>query len=281
MMWWHIIWFLPMAVVLWLVYEWVEHNWIQYTVTETECSRIPAGQQIKLCLISDLHNNKKNLPELLLQIEKFAPELILLAGDMVDRHKEENPEAEAFLQALSGLPYPVYYSVGNHEGSMMEKQPEAWNAYRNRIGCRIKFLDNQSDTIRLGSLRIAVTGLSLPKIFYRKGALCEKKEELPVLSIPENDLHILLAHNPEYARLYDRYQADLIVSGHLHGGLLRLPWIGGVVSPRLRLAGKDAGLVSLSRSSSMYISRGLGSHTIPLRFFNRVEVNFLILKGKR
>lgn len=280
MMWWHIIWFLPVAVVLWLVYEWIEHHWIQYTVTETECSRLPADRQIKLCLISDLHNNKKNLPELLLQIEKFAPELILLAGDLVDRHKAENPEAEAFLLELSRLQCPVYYSVGNHEGAMMEKQPEVWQAYMNRIGHTVKFLDNETDCIRRKSLYIAVTGLSLPKIFYKKGSLYEKKEELPELSIPENDLHILMAHNPEYARLYDRYDADLIVSGHLHGGLLRLPWIGGVVSPRLRLAGKDAGLVSLSGNSSMYISRGLGSHTIPLRFFNRVEVNFLILKGR-
>ena len=78
--------------------------------------------------------------------------------------------------------------------------------------------------------------------------------------------------------MYGRYRANLVVAGHLHGGLLRLPFVGGVVSPRLRFTGPDAGLVKLSADSQLFISRGLGSHTIPLRFFNRVEVNFLVLK---
>jgi len=89
-----------------------------------------------------------------------------------------------------------------------------------------------------------------------------------------------MAHHPEYAQLYEVYHADLIVSGHLHGGLLRLPWIGGVLSPRLRLPDCDAGLLELQNNSKLFVSRGLGSHTIPLRFFNRVEVNFLTLKRK-
>ena len=91
----------------------------------------------------------------------------------------------------------------------------------------------------------------------------------------------MMAHNPEYADLYKKYKADFIVAGHLHGGLLRLPFIGGVVSPRLRLIqGCDAGLVKLPDNSLLFVSRGIGFHTIPLRFFNRAEMNFLVLKGK-
>ena len=103
----------------------------------------------------------------------------------------------------------------------------------------------------------------------------------PEINIPEHKFQILLAHHPEYASIYDKYNADFIVSGHLHGGLVRLPGVGGVVSPRLRLPDCDAGLMELSGDSKIFISRGLGSHTIPLRFFNRVEVNFLTLKGKK
>lgn len=278
-MWWYSFILLPAAVLLWLAYEWIEHTWVQYVTTEVECRNIPENQEIKICLVSDLHNNKKNLQKLLEQIHRFAPEFILLAGDIVDKHKAENSQAEAFLQTLSELDCPVYYSVGNHEATMMEKQPEAWRTYMERIGHTMIFLNNQSVCTTVKSVRFAISGLSLTKSFYKKGTLYENERELPELSVPEHEFHILLAHNPEYAELYHRYHANLVVSGHLHGGLVRLPFVGGLISPRLRLTKKDAGLVSLSQDSSMFISRGLGSHTIPLRFFNRVEVNFLVLKG--
>ena len=128
---------------------------------------------------------------------------------------------------------------------------------------------------------IFVSGLSLPKEFYKKGSLYKKVDHLPNFFIPENCFHIMLAHNPEYANLYEKYEADLILSGHLHGGLMRLPFIGGIISPRLRFSGCDAGLISLKKGSKLFISRGLGSHTIPLRFFNRVEINFLVLSGNK
>ena len=91
----------------------------------------------------------------------------------------------------------------------------------------------------------------------------------------------MLAHDPEYVHFYDKYKADLVLSGHLHGGLMRLPRIGGLVSPRLRFPGRDAGLIPLDNGKNLFISRGLGSHTIPLRFFNRVEINFIVLKGTK
>ena len=278
-MWWYILFFFPAVILLWLAYEWLEHTWVQYGTTKIINQTLPKNKQLKMCLISDLHNNKKNLSKLLKQIRQFSPEIILLAGDLIDKHKLENRRAEDFLFALSKLNCPVFYSVGNHEGSMMEKHPDAWNAYMHRIGDTVQFLDNQSICIKTKSLHLAISGLSLPKIYYKKGCLYESSAELPDFSIPEHDFHILLAHNPEYVKMYQKYHADLIVSGHLHGGLLRLPFIGGIVSPRLRLPGKDAGLVPLENGSHMFISRGLGSHTIPLRFFNRAEVNFLILEG--
>lgn len=278
MMWWYLILLLPVAVVLWLLYEWVEHQWVKYSTTDVECPSLPANQELRLCLISDLHNNKKNIPELMARIQAYSPDLILLAGDMVDKHNAQNTQAENFLQALSELKLPTYYSVGNHEAYLLEHHLEAWNKYFHAIENYVCFLDNRSISLAANK-DIAISGLSLPDFYYKKGSLQKSEEALPALSIPKNSFHILMAHNPEYAKMYQRYHADFIVSGHLHGGLLRLPFIGGLVSPRLRFTKQDAGLVKLSDTSSLFISRGLGSHTIPLRFFNRVEVNFLILRG--
>lgn len=278
-MWWYLLLFVLVVVILWLFYEYLEHTLVQYTSTIVECQKLPKDTELRICLMSDLHNNRKRLDKLVRRIYEFAPDLILLAGDLVDKHASENLQAESFLAALADLGVPMYYSMGNHESSMKEKQPEAWKNYEKTVRETAQLLDNSGAFLQTLP-GVYVTGLSLPKEFYKKGGLYKSEENLPEINIPENCFHIMLAHNPEYVNLYKKYHADFILSGHLHGGLLRLPLIGGVVSPRLRLPeGCDAGLVRLPEGNQMFVSRGLGSHTIPLRFFNRVEVNFLVLKG--
>lgn len=76
--------------------------------------------------------------------------------------------------------------------------------------------------------------------------------------------------------MYGKYNPDLILSGHLHGGLVRLPFLGGLVSPRYRFPKQDAGIYKHG-NAALFISRGLGSHTIPLRAFNRAELTILTL----
>lgn len=278
-MWWYFLIIFPVAVILWLIYEWIEHTFIQYNSTSVECQKLPQNTEVRVCLMSDLHNNRKRLDKLVKNIYEFAPDFILLAGDFVDKHKTENLQAESFLNALSELGVPMYYSMGNHESSWREKKPEAWKKYEKIVRETTHLLDNSGMRLQTHP-DIYVSGLSLPKEYYKKGGLYNCAEYLPEISIPEHCFHIMMAHNPEYVKLYDKYHADFIVSGHLHGGLLRLPGIGGVVSPRLRLPkGCDAGVVQLSNETILVVSRGLGSHTIPLRFFNRVEVNFLVLQG--
>ena len=277
-MWWYVLFFLPVAVLLWLVYEWWEHRWIQYATTEVEFQKLPKNQELRLCLVSDLHNNRKDIEQLTKRIGAFSPEVILLAGDLVNKHKTQNLHAEKFLKAVAALSVPVLYSAGNHELSLAENYPEEWNRYLKKLPSNVQYLENES-VLLPGDRGICISGLSLPAIFYKKGSLHNQEESLPELALPEHKLHILMAHHPEYAGMYKKYQADFIVSGHLHGGLLRLPFVGGVLSPRLRLPDCDAGQKKLPDGSTLFVSRGLGSHTIPLRFFNRVEVNFLILKG--
>lgn len=271
--------FLPSVSIVWLVYEWFEHNAIQYKTTKIPFEKWNDQPNLKLCLITDLHNNWKNIEKVTKKIREFAPELILLAGDMVDKHKEKNSHAEQFIMELSNIA-PVYYSVGNHEETLMKEYPKSWETYFHHVKDKVCFLNNEG-CYAYNDQNIVISGLSLPKEFYKKGSLYTKVEHLPKISIPKNSFHIMLAHNPEYAKLYTKYKADLILSGHLHGGLMRLPLIGGLVSPRLRFPGCDSGIISLKNDRKLFISRGLGSHTIPLRFFNRVEINFLVVCGAK
>ena len=92
---------------------------------------------------------------------------------------------------------------------------------------------------------------------------------------------ILLAHNPEYFDTYAVWGADLILSGHVHGGIMRLPVFGGVLSPKLVFFPKYDGGHFAKNGSHMVLSRGLGMHTIPIRIFNPAELVIVHLRPKR
>ena len=84
--------------------------------------------------------------------------------------------------------------------------------------------------------------------------------------------NILIAHNPDYFSTYADWGADLVVSGHIHGGLMKLPVLGGVISPALRLFPEYDGGEYKKGKSTMILSRGLGTHTLPIRIFNPGEL---------
>ena len=96
---------------------------------------------------------------------------------------------------------------------------------------------------------------------YKKFGACDKKR-----------ISILLAHNPEQFDKYALWHPDYVLSGHVHGGIVNIPPFGGVISPQLKLFPKyDAGLFEAG-DSTMILSRGLGTHTIPVRVLNKAEV---------
>jgi predicted MPP superfamily phosphohydrolase len=88
----------------------------------------------------------------------------------------------------------------------------------------------------------------------------------------ENACRILIAHNPDFFEQYAAWGADVVVSGHVHGGIMRLPFFGGVVSPRLTLFPEYDGGRFEKGQAVMILSRGLGTHTLPLRIFNPGEL---------
>ena len=91
--------------------------------------------------------------------------------------------------------------------------------------------------------------------------------------------NLLIAHNPDYFSEYAKWGADLTLSGHVHGGIMRLPWLGGVLSPSYRLFPKYDGGVFRENGAIMLLGRGMGSHTIPLRFFNPAQLYEVTLKS--
>lgn len=267
--------------ILFLLYGYASNFFLKIEDYELVSSGIEADTTI--VLLTDLHNceHGPGNRRLRQEIDTISPELVCIAGDMVVKGESAGTERKqdpghviSFLSELAES-YTVCYAPGNHETRM-----EGYEEYRQSLKkAGIQYLENETVTTEAG---IAVTGLDLPAYWYHK---CWEKrrfsegvmEEL-LGPCREDRFHILLAHNPEYFPFYAAWGADLTLSGHVHGGIMRLPFAGGVIAPSLRLFPRyDAGLYEIE-GRYMVLSRGLGLHHIRLRFFNRPELSRIRLK---
>lgn len=242
-------------------------------------------RKLRIVLLSDLHNKSygKDNEKLLSAIGEAGPDLILSAGDLMTSVPEKSMEvAERLVEKLAAR-YPFYYGNGNHEYRIYheeEKYGGMGKEYRSVLEtCRIRLLENETAQLPLYGIRIA--GLDLRREHYKKF----KEGELPPSEInellgtcQEDWFTILIAHNPAFFESYAAWGADLTLSGHVHGGVMRLPFLGGVLSTSFRLFPKyDGGLFTIG-SKAMVVSRGLGSHTIPIRVFNPAELVIIDLE---
>ena len=239
-----------------------------------------------LVFLSDLHNAGygEGNQNLLAAVRNQSPAAVLVGGDMVTAN--EKVETSRALSLLDGLTkqYPVYYANGNHE-CRLKHQPEKYgNAYE-KYSSAIKslgvhLLENACQLLEIEKTKLAVWGCELPAEYFRRGRLPKLDGAVlrRLLGEPVPDVfNLLLAHQPEYFPAYAKWGADLTLSGHLHGGMVRLPLVGGVISPRFRLfPWYDQGLYE-EDGRKLIVSAGLGNHTIPLRINNPPELSVIDL----
>lgn len=230
-------------------------------------------------VLSDLHDkafghqNKK----LLAAIDKIKPEAVYIAGDMITALPgRQFDDTIAFLKSLSEK-YPVYYGSGNHEYRMRintEKYGNMSSEYEEKIrNMGIVRLYTGSTVSHRKDVK--VYGLEIDRMYYRKWKMPKMPVDYTLQKIgkAEQDCFtILLAHNPEYFDNYAKSGVDLVLSGHVHGGVARIPFFGGVISPKFRLFPKYDGGLFVKNKTTMILSRGLGCHTIPVRFLNPGEL---------
>ena len=233
----------------------------------------------RIMFLSDLHNKEYGVGNriLLQAIDELSPDLVLVGGDMLRAKPGASFEkASAFVNAC-GKKYPVYYALGNHEYRARIYPEDYGTMYRDYMksfeGGGIRFLDNES--VLLPEFGIRLTGLTLDKDYYKRFGKRKLKEDYLPETIGEADSscwQILLAHNPEYFPDYAVWKPDLVLAGHMHGGVARIPGCKGVMSPALMLFPHYDGGLFEEHGSRMVISRGLGMHTIPVRLFNPGEL---------
>jgi len=247
----------------------------RYTAADERIKR-----KVRAVVLADLHNKsygKKN-ERLLAAIREQEPDFVLVAGDIPTAVPGMSLEpALDFLRELA-KDYPIYYGNGNHE-HRLKLYPKTYQDMAERYGQALKEMGIEplvnSHSV-LKELGIAIYGLELDKLYYKRFHIRDMPPEYMEETLGKRDeafYTVLLAHNPDYFPKYAAWGADLVLSGHVHGGVARVPfWGKGLISPSMRLFPKYDGGIFHEDKSAMVLSRGLGMHTIHIRIFNPAEL---------
>lgn len=257
----------------------------RFVVREYEVASPKLAKPCTMVLLSDLHNKSfgDQNEKLLARIREISPDVVLIAGDMLTAEKGKDYTQALSLTCRLAEQYKLYYGMGNHEYRLKIYPEQYGDMYRqyedglHRGGVRPLVNENPD----LPEFHIAVCGAEIDRRFYKRfGKYPMEETYLPGLlgEAKKDSFQILIAHNPDYFEQYAEWGADLVVSGHVHGGIMRLPLLGGVLSPNLTLFPKYDGGTFRYRKSTMVLSRGLGTHTLPLRIFNPGELVLIRLR---
>lgn len=253
------------------------------TVTEyhiKDCLCPISFDGFRIVHLSDLHNaefgdGNKNLFEV---IKKQNPDIIVITGDMIiGKPNTDVTMAVDFVNSLCEIA-PVYYSMGNHELRVSlyeDTYGDMWQQFMNRISPDVNLLFDKQITISKKNDSIQLYGLNLTSELYKRIVKTPMPKEYltSLFGLCNHDkYHIFLAHNPDYFEDYTAWGANLTFSGHVHGGMIRIPWLGGALSPMIHFFPKyDKGLFE-NDNKYMILSGGLGNHTFKFRVNNLPEV---------
>ncbi len=235
--------------------------------------------------LSDLHNKQYGAhnEKLFKAIDACCPDAILIGGDILTATpgKSVEPAAE-FVRRLAEK-YLIYYANGNHE-QRLDLYPETYGT----MGEEYETLLAEAGVSRLLNAAeynaehgVEIVGCQLNRRFYKRFEKVSMKATYLHKILPKKTqgmYTILLAHNPDYFQEYIEWGADLVLSGHVHGGVMRLPYFGGVLGTNFRLFPKYDGGKFTEDGKVMIVSRGLGAHTLPLRVFNPAELVEVVIK---
>lgn len=231
----------------------------------------PAFDGYTIALVSDLHNHPWG-SSLTDAIRQEQPDMIALCGDLIDSFRTNTETAVSFAAEAARIA-PVYYVTGNHEARAADT-PALLNALS---GVGVTVLNDAWETLTRQGSAIRIAGVRDPA--YRGGQRAATETALRYVLDGET-YTILLSHRPELLELYAACGADVALTGHAHGGQVRLPWLGGVIAPDQGLFPRyTEGVYRLNRTD-MVVSRGLGNSVVPVRVNNPPELVIVTLRAE-
>jgi predicted MPP superfamily phosphohydrolase len=263
------------VLLLGALFCWTQQNLIQIDEVVVSSDRLPAAfNGLRIAVVSDLHGKQFGTGNatLLQKLKALSPDLIAITGDVVDDASQISmlPDLARSLTAIA----PTYYVTGNHEWAI--RQARTVKSLLKEGG--VTALTNTYVTYEKNTQTLVLAGVDDPN------GLADQKtpEELAdeIYGETGGAFWVLLAHRNEPERYAMEHGPDLTLCGHAHGGIIRLPFVGGLLGTDRKLFPKyTSGLWSTSSGGTVFISRGLGNVRHTLRLFNRPELSVVVLRG--
>ncbi len=274
---------LLLAFMAGLIYR--DNTFLTVSHYKVKFVRLPqAFNEFRILQLSDLHSASfgEDNKMLLDEMEAQNPHIVVLTGDMVNTGDKDFDVFLTFAGNLGRL-YDTYYIVGNHEQNLEEgKQQALLQAIRDR---GITVLENEKLELDRNGDKIDLYGMWFNLRYYKDSGNPHTKDisfdadtmEKIMGSKDSTRFSLLLTHNPLYFETYVQWGADLTLAGHIHGGMIRIPFVGGLLSPERDFFPEYSEGQYFINTKSMIVNRGLGNGDFGIRLFNRPEISVITL----
>lgn len=226
--------------------------------------------EVRLAVVTDFHSSD-NADDVVAMVTSCAPDAVLMVGDMFDDDTANRPtERTLSLMRQLSAQYPCYYVSGNHEAWTGEMDA----LYQQTEEAGVTVLRMSSGVLTVRGQRIALCGVPDPyEMVYSGAPDTDEQLRQAMENVDSADFTVLLAHRPELLAKYAQFPLDLVVSGHAHGGQVRIPGVlNGLYAPNQGWFPKLAGGAYTQDGTTLIVSRGLAVRTWLPRIFNRPEV---------
>lgn len=269
-----------LACIVFIAFEiYISANWLSVNQFSLEASQF--DEPVKLVILSDLHDHDfgESLPD---KIREQQPDLILMAGDMINEDTEKVSQIYKLISELKEIA-PVYYGLGNHEETFMEEHPSLIQELE-ESGCTVldykyEDLEIHGNAIRLGGLYDYPFGAG---DCYADDASDEIKAFMKDF-VSTDSFKIMIAHRPDSYVFGDSsqvYHIDLVVSGHIHGGQVVIPFKGGLYGGDQGWFPKYVHGLYEKGHIKMIVTSGLGTSKKKLPRFNNIPEIMVLTIGR-
>lgn len=264
--------FLLLAVILIAADIYFETHFPKVETVNLQSDKLQPGQTIRILQISDVHGRVfgNNNEDFLQMIREQNADIIALTGDLIDDSTPDVRPMWQFAEELKKINPHVYYISGNHEWRRQDREA-FWAGLEER---GIHMLNNANTQIKKDDLVWNLVGVDDPSTMHDDVHTAFQGVD------NKQNYTVLLAHAPDLIFHHQALPTDLMLSGHTHGGQIRLPFVGALAAPGQGFfPAYDKGLFQLENNATLYLDSGVGTSIWPIRFLNRSQITLLTIEG--
>ena len=260
-------------------------SYYRVEVTNYEISSVKINSDVNIVMIADVHDQHcKVKDEIVDRIKQLKPDIILCVGDIIDNESESDKSIIEFLESLNEIA-DVYSSLGNHELEYSDTE-QLIEDIKN-TGATV--LDKEYQDIEVNGNTIRIGGMYDYAFSQETGDIDQETMKSDVYNFltemkQTSSFQLMMAHRPDsfvFGNAY-KWNLDLVVSGHYHGGQVILPYVGGLYAPELGWFPKVAYGHYKLKDMDMIVTRGISSsNELFPRFNNPPEIVSITLKAEK